>query len=553
MKNKWIKLSYLLLGATLVFSSCVDTEESPEVIELRKAAAAQLNADVSFRLAQVKFEEAEAASARYRANYDSISYKTQGSTLAAQTEVAIQNAKTQLLTAQIEFERKTKDLEAAKLYNPVLAALVKDYTAYYSGGALSSGGNIPEGIFTLEGKILSENASIISLQNTKDGLVFLQKGKEIQLATLNISLADLQATLKILSDARTTGNFDAAITAAQDLLAKSTADYNKVKLAYDEAVNKAQTASAIWGTASNLYIAADDEKWDAYDNYWDILDNYSSSSDETVAYNAFMTAYNSYIAGESRTQTLLSTWTTKYQAALSEKNTAETAYNAARAAYLNAQAVVDAATINGGTATSAQITDRDTKLTAYNNATTTYNEKNSNYNNVVPEYEDAKSAYENFKYWAAQARIELEDYNKYKNAYNIADAKLPALETDMNGKRDAYYKLAHSRDSLSTISVNANLVKNNDNAVVTLLQNDRNSINTAITNMEVSINTQNESIANLTKEINNLKAGININGGNVLIADQIKTSQEKIAQWQALLTKYQALAAALKVKIDAQN
>lgn len=552
MKTNWIKLSSIFLGTALVLSSCVKTDESPEVIELRKAAAAKLNADVAYRLAEVKYENAEATIRVYQAKLDSAKYLGEVDKYAAQAQVSIQQAKNQLLVAQIDFERQTKALEVEKLNNPVLTALIKDYTTYYNGGSLTSGQFISEGIFTLQNNILTENGTIIGLQNTKNGLAFLQRGKEISLAAMQIELTDLQAILKILGDARTSGNFDAALTAAEELLAKSKADYDKLNVAYDNASNLADAASAQWSAASNLYSDVQIQSFGYKMAYWDILDNYSFSNDETVAYNAMITANNNNIASESEDQALLTTWSTKYQTALTEKTTAQTAYNSARTAYLAAQAVVDAAQMNGGTATAAQIADRDAKLNAYNTADATYTQKSDNYDNVVVEYEAAKSNYENSKDAADYSRADVADYNRLKAAFTVEDSKLPALKTDMDAKSEVAFKAIHSRDSIYTLYENAESIMDNDESAVTLLADDRNNINEAISDVEADINSLNEDIAEINTEIANLKAGININNNNKLVDDQIKISQDKIAAWQELLTKYQAAAAALKVKIDAQ-
>lgn len=551
MKTSWIKLSYVLFGATLAFGSCVETKESPEVIELRKAAAAKLNADVAFRLAEVKYKDAEASVQQYQAKLDSARYASEVEVFAAQAQVEIQQAKNQLINAQIQFEIETKALEVEKLKNPVLDVLLNDYKAYYSGGYLNDGEFISEGIFDLQQNILNENAIVIDLQNSKDALSFLQKKKEINLANHQSQLADLQSTLKILGDARTSGNYDAAITAARELLNKSTAEFRRLDVAYTNAKTSSDAARIKWDNASQLYTDAKNEKDNARIQYMNKINGYCGCTDETLNYNGFMTAYNAAIAEESSTQTLLSTWTTKYQTALSEKNSAQTTRNSAYEAYLAAKAVVDAAQMNGGVATSAQIADRDAKLVIYDNANTTYNTKSTHYNTALTSYQTAKSNFDAAKISADNMRNRLKDYNTYKSIYTVADNKLPALKTDMDSKKEAYTKLDHSSDSLESLFDNAWSIFSNDQDVVFWLENDRNNINSNIAGIEKDINNKNEQIAEITKEISNLKLGMDINT-NIIIDDQIKISQDKIKNWQELLAKYQSIAAALKVQIDAE-
>lgn len=267
MKKTFLKFSVLLLGAVIMVSSCVKTEESDEVKALRKARVEQMTLANELTKIDIQIKEVTLLTNRNTLIRDSIkllnelklnslvyvkdsaNYNSQIASFYAQLQAnnnQLQANKDALQKQIVDAQRTLSDskrllditLKAEQVQamsNPVLASLLNDYDVYYNGGTLDDGGIIALGIYDLTEDNLDKQQDILDLNIEKDNLTnIIEQYKNDSIAYQNIANAYTNIT-KNLTAAKAGSGIATALANAQTQLSKSIVDYEKAKIDYDVA------------------------------------------------------------------------------------------------------------------------------------------------------------------------------------------------------------------------------------------------------------------------------------------------------------------------------
>ncbi|MFA9370650.1 MAG: hypothetical protein ACERIH_02985 [Labilibaculum antarcticum] len=314
-----MKLKFLSLGLlALSFVACDSYEESDSVAAMRNARAEVFQSEAAINLAKATFEEANAA---YR-NAEAAFMNFQAALEETKVKAAqLANAKTEALDAmdiaeaQVESDNAMLKLANDKvvLANALIdlenAKIVLDgqkLQAEYAFSAIANGLitdanndlNTAFGLYTgaygdwntATNKLLTANNNLIYSKFDLAGLMYdfdnmdVQGDKEADIALLNITKAELMASLTVVSDLKATNDWDAFIVERDAMKAdmdaaeaiqtnKSNADVATTMVAQDAADEAADVAEAAATEAADAVTAASTAKDDAYTDIKDWKNN----------------------------------------------------------------------------------------------------------------------------------------------------------------------------------------------------------------------------------------------------------------------------------------
>jgi hypothetical protein len=559
MRKNVFKAFAFLIGASMVISSCVKTEELESVKAIREAKAASLLAGAKYTEAQTQIELANLAVIKFNKWMDSVQlvanledHTIQTQIAAANAEVTIERAKNQLakdlLQAQIDQKNLQNQITALLKTNPALALLVQDYNSYYYGGNQSTGVYIQQGIFSLRSEMLNIQSEIVALKANQADAAY---NKLNTLSSYNSKLAQdsaaykgLQKQLDLLKSSKST-SIDAAIVTAKAQESTAYANYQAKLVIYNTTSTAFQTVN---DTKSDYFTAIKDSANAASDIYT-ILQPYENDINQ---FNQAIVRQLNTVNADKKT---LDQLTKDFTDTTKNLNVAQDAYNAAKVIRDAAQATVDAANVNGSATADQQtaLSNADKVLSAASKRLTYVQlQYNLLYVEIYGGWANGKSyiganvTYTNNLSALKAMQTNLTKYNNDKILLDATVAKLPALRTDYYAKQkannDAYraYTLASIANTYAQSAVSileSSLTK--DSSPYSSLENN-------ITNTTIQINKVKEDITADKLKI----ANIDITSANNFAAE-ITAKTNQIAELQAILDSYTTKAATLKAEIDA--
>jgi hypothetical protein len=528
MKKNVLKASAFLLGTALIVTSCVKTEELDSVKAIREAKAAMLTADVNYKNAQAKIELADANYKRWSDSVQVVSSLNAANLQAQQTQISIDQAKISLQTAQLQSQldqKKIQDqIDAFQKSNSALAALAKDFNAYYFSGTLSSGIIISKGIYNLKSEILNDQTSIINLKQylTNGNRTSTLNGFISKLNTDSTNLKGALLNLATFQNIKNTGVDAATLQSAKTQLAAALNDWQAKSTAY-------QNAATTKTNADNAYLKAYNDsasfyqqmKWNGFVNGDQLQQAIKRQSDLVSTDKSSVDYYTKALADT----------TTAY-------NAAQATYNAAQATLDAAQATVTAVQLNGGTPTASQTAAVNDAQTALNKAGNRLNAVQNQYYFFTSKVSAITSTYQNDASQLTTYQNLLQQYNNISktSVYSLYVTYLTAENT----YNDAQNAVNIAQSSYSAAS---NLYNTLENIL---------SSNQSIDNAIANINTQITQWKNYIVDDNANISNIDLLSGTESNNNEIARLTKEITDDQALIDNYTAAAAALKTKIDAQ-
>lgn len=559
MRKNVFKAFAFLIGASMVISSCVKTEELESVKAIREAKAASLLAEAKYTEAQTQIELANLAVIKFNKWMDSVQlvanledHTIQTQIAAANAEVTIERAKNQLakdlLQAQIDQKNLQNQITALLKTNPALALLVQDYNSYYYGGNQSTGVYIQQGIFSLRGDILDIQSDIVALKANQADAAYNKlntlSSYNFELAQDSASYKGLQKQLDLLKSSKST-SIDAAIVTAKAQEGTAYANYQVKLVIY----NTASTAYQIVDDAKSDYFTAISDSANAASDIYTILQPYDNDVNQ---FNQAIVRQLNAVNADKKT---LDQLTKDFTDTTKNLNVAQSAYNAAKVIRDAAQATVDAANVNGSATAEQQLalSDAEGILSAAGNRLTYVQRQ---YDLLYVEiyggwangknYTGADVIYSNSFSALKAMQTNLTDYNSDKTLLDAAVAKLPALRADYYAKQKA------NNDAYRAYTL-ASIANTYAHSAVSILEN-------SLTIVGSPYNTLDQNITNVTNQINNIKeqitadklkiANIDITSANNFAAE-IASKTNQIAELQAIIDSYTIKAATLKAEIDA--
>lgn len=559
MRKNVFKAFAFLIGASMVISSCVKTEELESVKAIREAKAASLLAGAKYTEAQTQIELANLAVIKFNKWMDSVQlvanledHTIQTQIAAANAEVTIERAKNQLakdlLQAQIDQKNLQNQITALLKTNPALALLVQDYNSYYYGGNQSTGVYIQQGIFSLRSEMLNIQSNVVALKANQADAAYNKlntlSSYNFELAQDSASYKGLQKQLDLLKSSKST-SIDAAIVTAKAQESTAYANYQAKLVIY----NTASTAFQTVNDSKSDYFTAISDSANAASDIYTILQPYENDVNQ---FNQAIVRQLNTVNADKKT---LDQLTKDFTDTTKNLNVAQAAYNAAKVIRDAAQATVDAANVNGSATFDQQkaLSDAEDVLSAANTRLTYVQ---SQYSLLYVEiyggwangknYTGADVIYSNSLSALKAMQTNLIDYNSDKTLLDAAVAKLPALRADYYAKQkannDAYraYTLASIANTYAHNAVSvleSSLTK--DSSPYSSLENN-------ITNTTIQINKVKEQITADKLKI----ANIDITSANNFAAE-IASKTNQIAELQAIIDSYTIKAATLKAEIDA--
>ena len=626
MKKNFLKLSIYGVCAMFIATSCLETEELDSVKKMREAKADKLQAEADAAVLKNAYDSAvyklnltvSAASSQYSvADYGfkqqmlKLSYskdsldKALSMLLAKSTSAAniayqeylvaqyqrdeqsavnqmnqmIEDAKVQLIQAQINFVNNQSNLFKAKqnyksdsinavAKNQTLTNLYNDYFGYFNGGiTLSTGVYISKGIFTLRGDILTEKGNLLTATNNKNNDIETKANQILShrdnIRTDSLGIVAKQKTITVYQNAKTSADYTDAINDITSLVNSAEIDFvakQNARALLEEPKAKAYDADT---TATNTYNRNMTRKAKAKVDMNNLLTlvGVTTFNDLVHKQGTVATSLTDATADQTDKTTVYNTWLAKLNTAISSLNAAKNTKNQAQTRLDAADAVVNSVLAAGGTPTTAQTNEQTAANTALTAAITDQTDKQNIYDAVKAGYDPAQAAYEGAKTTYNNARdandsiiVRRARYDGFGVIYDECEGKVATLLATKDTK-NAEYKAALAQ--FNTALTAENIAKNtfvSYKACKTTLEGIALISDAAVkmSQLDDKIAAAQKDIATLNNDIADYKLQISrINKSDYTYDDAIATSNAKIAMLTSLLTEYEANATAIKAKIDA--